>query len=261
MESLRKPFFVLALVFMALAVLVELGSPLLFRAGSSRSTVSDADLASLKLDPAQAKSALESYSAGDRKPPGLGISYLVWFDILLALTVALMGAALVLGDRTSGRVQGVASLIVSFLVLIAVITKFFEALIELTVMVVLFTSPPFGTIAYLAVFAFFDRTGAQVILWLLLLLKIGFVVCLLLAQQRFLKQFGLLLLIATSFLTTLIVLILQKIVPLFLVSITDAIAAIVAAVIAFIWAIVFLVFAIMAIIKSIRAGTSQQQGA
>jgi hypothetical protein len=259
--SIRKPFFFLALALLALAVLAELGSRLVVeRPPASRVSSEDVRQIDPPLPPEAVASIQVDPNAGD-KPPGLGISYLPYFDVLLLLSVALLGAALIIGDRISGRLQGVVRLVVSVLLLLAVIVAFFKALIELTIMVVLFCSVPFGTAAYFAIFADFDRAGAAVILSLVILLKIGFLVCLALAQPRFLKQMGLMALVATSFLLTIVVMVLHGWFPRFLVSITDAIGAIVIAIVAIIWAIVFLIFAVVSIVKALRFGKSQQADA
>ena len=47
---------------------------------------------------------------------------------------------------------------------------------------------PFGTIVYLAIYGFFNRGGASATLSLLMLLKIVFAVCLVVAEQRFLQK-------------------------------------------------------------------------
>ena len=83
-------------------------------------------------------------------------------------------------------------------------------------------------------------------------LKLGFVICLVLAQQRFIQNRGLVLLIITSFLASIITSFLQGLVPFFLVSITDGIAAIVVVVLALIWAVVFLIGSLISIIKALR---------
>jgi hypothetical protein len=94
---------------------------------------------------------------------------------------------------------------------------------------------------YLAVYGFFNRGGAGITLGLLMTLKIAFGVCLVLAQQRFLQNRGLVLMVLTSFAATAIISFLHGLVPGFLVSITDAIGAIIVAIPAVIWAI-FLLF-------------------
>lgn len=85
-----------------------------------------------------------------------------------------------------------------------------------------------------------------------MLLKVGFAISLILAQQRFLQSKGLVLLMLTSLLGTVIASLLLGIVPGILVSITDAIGAILIGIIAIIWGIFLLVGAIVSLIKSIR---------
>ena len=111
-------------------------------------------------------------------------------DGVLLYTVGLMGLALVV-PPTHGRVQGVATLIGSIVLIIVAFILGLLALIELLVMVSLFFAAPFGTIAYLAIWGFFPRGEAAAILSLLLLLKLAVCGFLVLAQQAFLKQKGL----------------------------------------------------------------------
>jgi hypothetical protein len=83
-------------------------------------------------------------------------------------------------------------------------------------------------------------------------LKIGFVVCLVLAHQRFLQNKGLVLIVLTSLLANLIISFLHNFAPGILVSITDAIGAIVVGILAVIWAIVLLVFASISIVRAVH---------
>ena len=83
-------------------------------------------------------------------------------------------------------------------------------------------------------------------------LKFGFIVCLILAHQRFLQNKGLVLIVLTSLLANLIIGFLHNFVPGPLVSITDAIGAIIVGILAVIWAIVLLIFSIISIIKAIH---------
>jgi hypothetical protein len=76
------------------------------------------------------------------------------------------------------------------------------------------------------------------------------------AQPRFIQNKGLVALVLTSLVANLIVAFLHALLPLFLVSILDAIAAIIVAIIAIIWAIVLLVGAIMGILTAVRATAS-----
>ncbi len=249
MDKLRKPFFVAAVILIALVVLVETGTGLVQKSKAGKAgpnltnqlgqvtglkkQLQDVDLASSEL-----KSS---------KPPGLGIPSMALLDGLVFFTVALMGAQFFLGERLHGRIQGIVNLIVSLLVLIAAIVALFGAVIKLMLMVALFLAVPFGTLAYLAGWGFFDTGAAKAVLGLLLLLKLGFAVCLVLSHQSFLKYKGLVLIIVSSFLANLIVSFLHGVVPSILVSITDGIAGIVVLILAAIWAIFLLIFSVLSL--------------
>lgn len=223
LDELRRPFFIVALVLMALVVLVEVGSPWLMKV-----TDKDFDL------------------------PGYGIQYLVFIDAFLLYVTLLIGLALIIPERIQGRLQGLATLIISFFGCLGIIGAIIFALIFLLVLVTLLLAPIFGTLAYLAIYGDFDRSGANVTLSLIMLLKIGFCIFLILAHQRFLQNKSLVLLTLTSLLGNLIISFLHNLVPGILVSITDTIGAIVVAILALIWAIVFLVGAIISIVKAVH---------
>ncbi len=247
LDELRKPFFVIALVLLLLAVSTEVGGGLAVSgsfAGNICNQLPDDDDIRDECDPDEANRLKEDV-------PGLGIAYLGLIDGILLFTVGLMAASLLLPDSFHGRVQGIVTLIFAILLLLASLGLVFLALGKLLLMVGLFLSVPFGTIAYFAAFASFPRGAAAGVLSGIMLLKIGFIVCLLLAQQRFLQNKGLVLLILTSLLGNLIVSLLHGFVPGFLVSITDALAAIILAILAIIWLIVLFIGAIPAIIKAI----------
>lgn len=172
-------------------------------------------------------------------------------DGLMLLSVCLMGVSFLLTDRLIGRVQGVITLVVSLVSLIFAVVNIITTLFKVLLMIALFAAVPFGTIAYMAKWGFFDRVGATALLGVLLVLKLAFAGCLVLSHQRFLQNKGLVLMIITSLLANFIVSFLQGMVPVFLVSITDGIAGIVVLILAAIWAIVLLVGAIIAVIKAI----------
>ncbi|MGH3951744.1 MAG: hypothetical protein ACRDSE_21955 [Pseudonocardiaceae bacterium] len=242
--ELRKPFFFIAIVAIALVVLVELGSSLLLGGGGAGSAfLAQAD--KLDIEPPDA--------SGVTEPQGRGIPYLVLVDVILLYTVSLMGVDLLVPDRVHGRVQGIVTVIGSIVLLIVAGVMLITAFAEVSVMVALFAAAPFGTIAYLALWGFFPTGDAAVVLGLLLFLKLAFCVFLLLAHQRFLQNKGLVLLIATSLLGNLIVAFLHGLVPIILVSIVDDIAAIVVAVLAIIWGIVLLIGSIPSVFKAIKA--------
>jgi hypothetical protein len=223
LDSLRKPLFVIAVVLIALAVLVELGSV-----------------------------AVLGKTQADLPRPGIGILYMAVLDGLVLFTIALIGISLIIPERIHGRVQGIVTFVVSLLALIGSILLIIVAVVLLTLMVSLLVAVPFGTIAYFAAFSDFEVGAAAITLSLIMLLKLAFAVFLVLAHQRFLQNKGLVLLILTSLLANIIIAFLHGIVPGFLASITDAIGAIVVAILAAIWALFFFIGSIPSIIKVLR---------
>lgn len=223
LDELRKPFFILALVLIAIAVLAEGAAKLL--------GVQSASL------PAPAS--------------GFGVPAMLLLDTLLMLTVTLMGLSLLIPERVQGRLQGLVTLIVSLLVLIAAVVLLFSSIQLLTLMVSLLLALPFGTIAYLAAWGDFDRAGAAAVLGLVLLLKLGFAICLVVAQQRFIENKGLVLLIATSLVAVLLLGFLHGFVPGILVSITDTVGALVIAIVTLVWAVIFLIGSVISVVKAV----------
>src|ERR1044072_2876937 len=222
LESLRKPFFIIALVVMAIVVLLEIGSPGLME------------------------------HTKDFDTPGYGIMYMSFIDGLLLYVTILITVALLLPERVQGRIQGIITLIVSFFGCLGAIASCFTALIFLLVMVTMLLAPIFGTIAYFIIYGHFDRSGAAVTLSIIMTLKIVFIVLLLLAHQKFIEKHSLALLILTSLVGSLLISFLYSLIPIFLVSITDAVGGIIVAIIAIIWLIVFLIMAIISIVKAIH---------
>jgi VanZ family protein len=271
--GLRKPLFLAALVLLALSVLVEVGASIILPTKPPDCSVlkqlgnaacGNQPIAGL---PPQCEAMRGSVcdSGGDvtfdaalktqsENPPtpGLGIPYLALLDALLLFTLGLMGASLIVPERVQGRVQGLATLIGSVVALLAGIGMLMAAIALLITMVSLFLAAPFGTIAYLVVWGFFNRSGAAATLGLLMTLKVAAGVCLVLANPRFLQNKGLVLLVFTSLLANAVVSLLHGIVPGVLASITDAIGAIIVAVLALIWAVVLLVGALVSIAKVLR---------
>lgn len=274
--SLRKPLFLAALVLLAIAVMVEVGASLvlptappdcsLLERVNKSIACADRPLPGLPsaCEPLRTSVCTEAGDADmsfsdvlntqrENPPtPGLGIPYLALLDALLLFTLALMGASLIVPERVHGRVQGMATLVGSIVALITGVGLLVAAIAKLLLMVALLTALPFGFIAYLAVYGFFNRGGAAATLGLLMTLKLAASVCLVLAHPRFLQNKGLVLLMLTSLLATAVVSFLHGFVPIILVSITDAIGAIIAAVLALIWAVVLLVGALVSIIKVLR---------
>ncbi|MCI0580773.1 MAG: hypothetical protein L0331_31820 [Chloroflexi bacterium] len=268
MESLRTPFFILALFIMGIVVVIELGATAILSrldlgGGNVAVATSEAIRDSLQFFPEDIREQLEEV-LGDEEAaaeldeidisdlPGFAIRYLALIDGILFFTVALIGVALLLPDNLQGKIQGVVTLVFSVLIILAAIAMILAAIAAVTTMVILLLAIPFGTLVYLIKFGSFPRGEASAVLGLLLLLKFGFVVSLVVAQQRFLQGKGLVLIILTSFLAVIVVSFLHGLVPGILVSITDAIAAIVVAVLAVIWAVILLIGSIPAVLKAIK---------
>src|SRR2546426_922446 len=55
---------------------------------------------------------------GGNKPPGLGIPYLALIDGVLLFTIGLMGIGLIVRENLQGKLQGIATLIFSILLVL-----------------------------------------------------------------------------------------------------------------------------------------------
>jgi len=260
---LNRLLFIIAAILLAIAFCVEVGSSLLkVPAPSLAATQAAVRREDPTLDePAARVQAAGLLKARSEQPPrpGLAVPSLALLDGLLLFTVLLVGLSLLLPERIHGRVQGVASLLVAIVDLLLVLLLVPLALVLLLLMFGLFVAPPFGTLAYLAVWGFFDRDGAALTLSIVMFLKVAFAVVLVFSQPRFLQNKGLVLLIATSLLANVVVAFLHGLVPLVMVSITDALAAIVVGILAAVWAILMAVGALISIIRAIRiAGANRR---
>ncbi|TCB98534.1 hypothetical protein E0H26_09200 [Micromonospora zingiberis] len=244
MGALRKPFLLLAMLALVLAVGVEVGAGLLL-GGADAGPALAGGAADLGVEVADV--------SGVSEPSGRGTGYLALVDAAALWTTGLFCLGLVLPERIHGRIQGVATLIFSIVLIIVAFLALVFAFVELTIMVSLFLAPPFGTLAYLALWGFFPVGDASVLLGLVLLLKLAWAALLLLAQPKFLQNKGLVLLIGTSLLCTVLLEFLHRLVPVIVVSILDDVGALVFAVVAIVWALVLLIGAIPAIVKAIRA--------
>jgi hypothetical protein len=255
MDTLRAPFFVLALVLLVIVVTIDLGAAAVLKGtGATTATVAE------QLPSGPVKDSMQAVGPGEierlsstQTPPGLSIPYMAAVDGVALFTVALMGVSLLIRERLQARLQGCATLIFSVVLIVAGIAAIFAALGALILMVSLLLAVPFGTIAYLAIYGFFDRAGAAVVLSLLMALKVGALVCLVLAQQRFLQNKGLVLILLSSLAANVVVGFLHGLAPGFLVSITDAVGAIVLGICGVLWALLLLVGALPAILKALRS--------
>jgi hypothetical protein len=252
MGELRKPFFIGAVALILIAVAIEVGAPWFLGGVKPKAS----DLTSVLDDPSFADYKSEINTADLKKlnrgtPPGRAIPAMAVLDGLVLFTVLLMGAPMFIPERIFAKVQGVATLVVSLLALTGSIAGIFLTFSLVMLMVALFTAFPFGTIAYLIIYGFFDRTGANVTLSLLMMFKLGFAACLILAHQRFIENKGLVLIILTSLAANILISFSHAIVPVPLVSITDGIATIIVFVLVVLWAAFFLAGSIVAVVKAV----------
>ncbi len=227
LEDLRKPFFILALICIALAVLVELGSM------------------------AWVTQTVQAASSLNAPTPGRGIPTLALLDGLVLYATTIMGFALIIPERIQGRLQGIVTLVVAILLLLAGIPVVIGELALLILMVSLLFAFPFGTIAYMVAFSQFNTDGARIAISTIMLLKILFAIFLIVAHQRFLQNKGLMLIIITSFVATLVLGFLQSFVPGFLVSITDDIGGIIICILALIWDLIYILGGVISVVKAI----------
>jgi len=256
LDRLRLLFFILAAIVLLIVIGLELGTSFLpgtFDLGTMRLQTGDSlknsDLSSD--DKSNITDQMVQQAQGGQKPPGLAISYMALLDGVLFYAVLLMGLALLFPERFLGRIQGIVTVIFSIVVIIVAIVMAIKAFVELMIMVSLFLSVPFGTIAYLALWGFFPTGTAATILGISMFLKIVFIVLLVLGHQRFLQNKGLVGIIITTLLCCFIIGFLQSFVPGFLVSITDRVGAIVAMILVIVWGIFLLIGGIISVVKAI----------
>lgn len=228
MDSLRTPFFVVAMILIALTTLGEAGSA-----------------AFLERQPGPV-------AALGGSPPGYGIPSMAPLDGLIFFTVGLMGLSMILAKGIHAKLQGIVTLIVSFLLLLGCILLGFLIFALILLMVGLLLAPIFGTAAYFVIYGHFETGEAAAVLSVLMLCKLGFAICLVLAHERFLQNKGLVLIVLTTLLAQIITSFLHGFPPGFLVSITDAIAGLVTVILTAIWTIVFLVGSIISVVKALR---------
>jgi hypothetical protein len=187
-------------------------------------------------------------------PPGLGIPSLALVNGLLFIVIALTALPLIIGNRPTALVNGIVSVLGGLVAVLVGIMMAIVAFVALTLMITLFLATPFGTLAYLAVFGFFDVSTSSAVLGLVLLLQLVGVVFLVVAQQRFLASKRLMFFILIALLLTFLTTVLHSIVPIVLVSITDALAALISAVVGIVWGLAVLIGGLISLVKQLQLG-------
>jgi hypothetical protein len=246
--NLRTPFFIIALIAAALVVLVELGSPFLIKGVKA---TQDTQLRLIGKSAPDSGVTAADLPKGDQ-PPGKAIAYMALVDGQLLFALILQALQVAKIQRLQGKVQGLIILIVGILIVLGSILLALLALGFLLIMVALFLAAPFGTVAYICKWGFFDESGAAALLSLIMLLKLCTVVMLVLAHQRFLQVKSLVLLMLTSLVCNIIIAFLHGLVPSVLVSITDMLGAIVLAILAIVWGIVMVIDGIVSVVWAIK---------
>ena len=228
LDAMRKPFFVVALIAILFTVLVELGSMALVTQHI------DSSAASLNIS-----------------TTGKAVPALALLDGLILFATVIVGIALLIPDRVQSKLQGIVTLVFAILLLLSIVAVFIKDFTQLVLMVSLLLAPIFGTIAYFVVWANFGTGTALAALSLSMTLKIVFAIFLVLAQQRFLQNKGLVLIICTSLLANLIVALLYGLVPGFVASIADVVGALAICIFAAVWAVVYLIGGAVSVVKVI----------
>jgi hypothetical protein len=193
-------------------------------------------------------------TVGDVPAPGIGIRSLLFLDAVLAYSLALIAVDFSAPIRAPfSRVQGVLTFVLGiFGALVAIL--FVTASINLvTIMLALLMSPPFGTLAYFAIWGHFDKTHARVILDLCIFLKIVGLALLVISSPSIVKNRNLMLLLGLSLGLTFVLGLLHAFPPSFLVAIADGLGAIITVIVALVWMILLLIGAISSIIRALRS--------
>lgn len=226
----RLALFFLGGFVLLLAIVVELGSVLVFGSLGSTSGLTDVSR------------------------PGIGIRALVFVDVVLVYTLAMVVINEIPPLRpVFGRIQGVLTFILSLIGIIADIVFIFVTLTLLILMVSLLLAVPFGTIVYFATWGDFDTGQVRAVLSLVMLLKLVGLVLMVVSNPGLLKDKGLVFAAACSLLVAFLLGFLVAFPPSFLASITDAIGALIAGVVGLIWMLIFLIGSIFAVIRAIRS--------
>ncbi|KQW77554.1 hypothetical protein ASC89_20515 [Devosia sp. Root413D1] len=186
--------------------------------------------------------------------PGVGITAMAYFDLIFLYSLALIFVDfLPVVPAVFSRVQGIVTLVLSLLALIATIVLAYFTFAFVMTMVSLLLAVPFGTIAYLAIWGDFDTASAKMVLSLAMMLKLVGVGLILFASMSFLKNKGFMLLTLCSVGLSFGLGLLHTLPPGFLVSIADAVGAVVIAIALIVWLVILLVGALFAIVAALRS--------
>lgn len=175
----------------------------------------------------------------------MGLFSLLIFDWLVLMTVLLIGAPFLLSNETVGRIQGFVTFGVSFFVLLAALAAFGVAVMLIFKLLVSL----YGIFPYLFSYMSFPTRETAGILSIVMVCKFGFCILAILAHEKLLINTGLVVIVLTSLLLTMMVGFLNGM-PRIAVSITDDIGAIIIAVLACLRAFGFMVASLPAVKKA-----------
>ena len=222
-RRLNRPLFLLAIVLLVLVLLTELGT-----------------------------AVVSPFIKPSTGAIGWGIPALALLDAQLVFTVALMAAPLVFPESVTGRIQGVSTFVASIILLIACVLTGLAAFGLLTQLIGLLLTPPVGPTVYATMsYTSFPTGTAATTLALIMLAKLVSCGVLVVAHPRFLENKGLMMMIGTSLLGTILVSFLHGFAPGFVVSVADLIAAILVAMLAFLWAGFGLALGTISVVKAV----------
>jgi hypothetical protein len=189
---------------------------------------------------------------GTPRAPGLAVPALAIVDGLLAYTAFLLVSAIVLPQNWHSRARAITTVVLCIVLLIFAFLLILVAVAALVLMISLLLAFPFGPAIYLALFGSFESGKVLAALSVASFCRAAFVILLLVASWRYLKNKTLMLLAGTGFLGGFIVTFLFGFLPGLLHSIADAASAIVIGILAFVWALILLVRSLPALLQVLR---------
>ncbi|GAA1957218.1 hypothetical protein [Microbacterium deminutum] len=259
MHGLRAWALWVAFAAILLAVLACVGAGIVISPGSLQDRIGQLQSGSSSVPEGVTPGDVQGLAPTDfgssaADPPGLAIPYLALPNGLLLIIVALMVLPLLIGNRMIPLIGGIVSVLGGLVAVIGGIILAILAFVALITMVSLFLAAPFGTLAYLAIFGFFNIWASAAVLGLIMFLQLAAIVFLIVAQQSMLGNKRLVFWLLLTVLLTLVIMILHSIVPIILVSITDAIGALIVAIVGVIWGLLMFIGGIISLIKQLNLG-------
>ncbi len=191
----------------------------------------------------------------DYDSAGLGIPADALMTLWLFIAVALILVGTLPKKGLIPVITGIVNVVAGIILLILSIVVIVGGIAKLLFMLGLLLAFPFGPLIYLALFGFFARPAAAATLFFALLGKAATGILLVIGNRTMLKVPSMVILILCTILCGIIVAFLHAIVPLFLVSVTDSLAAIIVGIIVLIWSIWFLIGGIVQLITAAVAAS------